>query len=106
VTRIRTLKPLVKASSGRTVELPPKRADPFYLSPEWRKLLAKIIAKRGRRCEDPQCRQPNVSGPIYGDHIIEIADGGERLDERNVLLRCASCHGKKTAAVRAKRLGV
>ena len=82
----------------------PKTADPFYSSRAWRELLAAIFKSRGRRCEDPRCDRPR--GPwrrIYGDHVVELQDGGEKLDPNNVLLRCASCHTRKTAEARAKR---
>jgi 5-methylcytosine-specific restriction protein A len=41
---------------------------------------------------------------VYGDHIIELQDGGALLDPANVMLRCAPCHGRKTAAERDKRM--
>lgn len=84
-----------------------KQADPFYLSPEWREFRDGLIKQRGRRCEDPQCERPR--GPwkqIYGDHIVEIADGGPKLDPKNVLLRCPVCHGRKTRDERARRHGL
>lgn len=93
------------ATLDTSIAAPPaKVADPFYSSPEWRALLDAIIKLRGRICQDPRCRRP--MGPwrrIYGDHIIELRDGGARLDPDNVLLRCASCHTRKTAEERAKR---
>jgi 5-methylcytosine-specific restriction protein A len=84
----------------------PKTVLPVYSSPEWRTLIATIIRQRGRRCEDPQCSTPNRAAGqrIYGDHIQEISDQGELLDPSNVLLRCAPCHGRKTAAERDKRM--
>ena len=40
---------------------------------------------------------------VFGDHIIELKDGGALLDGRNVMLRCGSCHTRKTFEERAKR---
>jgi 5-methylcytosine-specific restriction endonuclease McrA len=40
---------------------------------------------------------------VYGDHIIELQDGGERLDPRNIQLSCAKCHGIKTYRERQRR---
>jgi 5-methylcytosine-specific restriction protein A len=79
----------------------------FYGSAPWKKLMREIIAERGRRCQDPACRTSNrgQGQRVYGDHIRELADGGEALDKANVLLRCATCHGRKTAAARAARQG-
>lgn len=77
-----------------------KKAAPFYLTPEWRTLIAAIIKKRGRRCED--CGREGCR--VYGDHVEELQDGGDALDERNIKLLCGSCHGKKTSAARAERM--
>lgn len=87
----------------------PKRADSFYLSPEWRSLMDSIVVERFGsrervRCEDPECKTPHRRGiRIFGDHIKELKDGGAPLDKRNVLCRCGSCHSRKTAAERLKR---
>ena len=82
---------------------PEKTADAFYNSPEWRALKAEIIAERGLRCEDPQCERTTPPSRVFGDHIIELKDGGAPLDKRNVLLRCGACHTRKTAEARAER---
>jgi 5-methylcytosine-specific restriction protein A len=86
----------------------PKVAAPAYQSREWKMLIAAIIRERGRRCEDPACQSPNhgAGQKVYGDHIIELSDGGTLLAQSNVLLRCARCHGRKTAAERNKRMSV
>lgn len=84
---------------------PTKRTNPFYLSPEWKALIASIIRIRGRRCEDPahDPAQPRTGIRLFGDHIRELADDGAPLDPANVMLRCGSCHTRKTAAARAAR---
>jgi 5-methylcytosine-specific restriction enzyme A len=106
MARIKMMAPQLKildTRSAKPVEAE-KVGDRFYWSREWRDLLASIIARRGRVCEDPQCRTPNGGTKIYGDHIVERKDDPSReLDESNILLRCPSCHGKKTAIERAKR---
>lgn len=82
-----------------------KRADAFYVSPEWRAFRNALIKERGWRCEDPHCETPR--GPwkqIYGDHIVELRDGGAPLDRHNVLLRCGKCHGRKTTGARMARV--
>lgn len=83
------------------VSLPPKVADSFYLSPEWRSLMRELIAERGAWCED--CGAGGRGVRLFGDHVVEIGDGGARLDKANVRLRCGRCHARKTAAVRAQR---
>jgi 5-methylcytosine-specific restriction protein A len=103
--RLTVLRPRVEMASQRLAPRP-KTAAPVYSSPEWRALIANIIRERGRRCEDPKCQSPNraLGQKIYGDHIIELSDGGALLDPCNVLLRCAPCHGKKTTTERNKRM--
>lgn len=89
----------------RSAKPAPKTTNPFYLSPEWRALVAEIIRERGAKCEDPACRLPGRVGiRVFGDHIVELADGGAPLDKKNVMLRCGSCHTRKTNAERAKRM--
>jgi len=79
--------------------VPPKTTDGFYLSKEWRALLASVIKQRGRMCE--RCGRTGCR--IFGDHIHELKDGGARLDPKNVMLLCGSCHTSKTAHAKARR---
>lgn len=100
-----SLPPLVKTIDTRTAPPAEKKTDPFYLSTEWREFINRIIAVRGVRCEDPQCKTPHrVPTRIFGDHIKELQDGGARLDAANIMLRCGSCHTRKTIEERARRM--
>lgn len=102
--KLRSLGSQVTVLDTRAARPPAKTAAPFYLSREWRTLMAAIVAERGRRCQDPQCKTPGRTGiRVFGDHIVELRDGGAELDRANVLLRCGSCHTRKTAAERARR---
>jgi hypothetical protein len=105
MSRLTTLGRRVPPASAR-LSRRPRTTEPFYSSPEWRALVRDLIATRGRRCEDPQCTTPNRGADqrIYGDHIHELKDGGAPLDPSNVMLRCAPCHGRKTAQEAAKRM--
>jgi 5-methylcytosine-specific restriction protein A len=98
----------VPTLSHRSAPPLPKRADPFYLTPEWRQLVASIIKERGRRCD--KCgRTHDAEGKpirIYGDHRAELKDGGSVLDRRNVMLMCGSCHTAKTNQARAERTAI
>lgn len=98
--KLKAISTTLRCIDARTVKPAAKKADAFYLSPEWRALMNRLIAKRGRQCE--RCSRTGTR--IFGDHIVELQDGGEPLDENNVMLLCGSCHTEKTAAVRAKRL--
>jgi 5-methylcytosine-specific restriction enzyme A len=92
----------------RRVPLPPKKAEPFYLSPQWRKLVVMLILKRGRKCEKCGAVRNDQGEPIWlcGDHIIEIKDGGALLDESNIMILCRKCHGAKTVQAKMKRHGL
>jgi 5-methylcytosine-specific restriction endonuclease McrA len=95
--RLKAMPHRLKASPPRLKPLP-KVADSFYQSPEWRQLVRDIKRVRGAFCV--------VCGSgkrIIGDHIVEIRDGGEKLDPMNVQLLCHACHQRKTARERAKR---
>jgi 5-methylcytosine-specific restriction enzyme A len=103
-TSVPVVKPLVPLAPRR-IPLPPKKAESFYLSPEWRKLIAGLVLSRGRRCEKCGAFRNDHGEPIrlFGDHIIELKDGGALLDENNVKILCPKCHSAKTAQARARR---
>lgn len=88
-------------SLAARVQSLPKVAESIYVSPEWRALMGRIFAKRGRFCQD--CGAGGKGVRLYGDHVIELKDGGEPFDEENVRIRCAPCHGRKTAGARKAR---
>jgi 5-methylcytosine-specific restriction enzyme A len=93
------------APAPQRIRPPAKKADSFYHSAEWRALIADLVIHRGRRCEKCGRYRDDHGRPIrvYGDHIVELKDGGPPLDARNVQLLCAACHLLKTAAARAVR---
>lgn len=98
MARIKTLQPRVATLDTRTAPPEVKRAEPFYSSSEWRSLVERLIATRGRRCQ--VCGRARR---VVGDHVKELKDGGAPLDERNVLLTCWPCHTTKSNAARAAR---
>lgn len=98
--KLKTMAPLVRTIDHRSVKPAAKKVDPFYNSTEWRKLMARLFAERGRHCQD--CGKSEIK--LYGDHVIELQDGGAPLDPTNVRIRCASCHTTKTGQARARRL--
>lgn len=108
-SKLRKQPPRLAVADTRAIKREAKVALPFYLSPEWRALMKSLIAKRGRRCERPECRRSHGADGrpvrIFGDHIIELRDNGAPLDPANVMLLCASCHANKTVAARVVRAG-
>src|SRR5947208_1028527 len=104
-SKLQSFPPKVRAFNTSKLKPAPKTVDPFYLTPQWRSLMDAIIKRRGRRCQDPEHNpsRPREYVRIFGDHIVELRDGGAMLDPLNIMLRCGSCHTRKTAAERAKR---
>jgi 5-methylcytosine-specific restriction enzyme A len=97
---MKTLRPSISLAPAAISTLP-RPVDPFYFSPAWKRLVAALLRGRGRVCQ--RCGKRNPSR-IYGDHIVELRDGGARLDPGNVQLLCGSCHTLKTNEAREKRL--
>lgn len=100
--RLSTLAPRLAPADLRSIKPPEKVALPFYSTPEWRALVARLIAERGRRCQ--KCGRTGCR--IYGNHLKELSDGGAPLDPENVRLDCPGCHTKHTNEQRAKRHSV
>ena len=61
---MRTLKPLIASADMRIAKAPPKVADAFYASAEWRALRAQTLRRDGGRCV--LCGEPAV----VADHVI------------------------------------
>ncbi len=68
--------------------------------------MAAIIRERGRKCEECGRTLDEAGGRVrvFGDHIVELKDGGAPLDKANVMLRCGRCHTRKTIKARAARM--
>jgi 5-methylcytosine-specific restriction endonuclease McrA len=98
---MRTLKPSIAVVPLHTAKPPPKRADKFYLSPEWLELRDRVRFDAAGRCQAPGCGR--IERRMFVDHRVELQDGGQPLDRKNVWLLCGSCHTRKTAAERARR---
>jgi 5-methylcytosine-specific restriction protein A len=79
---------------------PAKTADPFYLSAEWKRLVA-------RRKLDPDYyearRRAKPGERVILDHIVERRDGGVELDPANTQWLTMGEHNAKTAREKAKR---
>lgn len=102
IGRLKMLAPMISVLDVRNALPGPKLTNSFYLSKEWRELVARLIKLRGRRCEKPGCGRTGCR--IFGNHIKELQDGGGKLDPGNVELLCGSCHTKHTNQQRAIRI--
>ena len=66
----------------------------FYKTTAWRKLRA-WHAKANPLCED--CKKEGRATQVQiVDHVIEIKDGGEPLNPKNLRSLCRMHHNKKT----------
>lgn len=70
-----------------------KKADPFYLSPEWRRFRRWYLNRH------PLCGC-GAAGQMV-DHVVPISRGGAKLDERNAQTMCWRCHNRKTGGERS-----
>ena len=69
---VRMLAPRVRAADLAIVRLPPKAADPYYLTPEWRELRRQTLEPDGGVCTVPGCGRP----AMVADHIVSRKAGG------------------------------
>ncbi len=105
MARLGTLKPLVATADSRTCKPPPKQADAELQTAEHRAWRLAVLNRAGWRCEE--CGKQGGRGSktvLYADHIVERRDGGAPLDPANGRCLCASCHVKKTATARGRRI--
>jgi len=95
------LGPLVPMSSGRTVQVEPKSADPHYLTPEHKRWRETVLRNAGYRCEwveqGSRCSRSAPAHRLFADHKRELKDGGSPYDPANGECLCGSHHTRKTA---------
>lgn len=98
--------PGLRANRGaglRTLEQKPaeqrRLGHDIYKSHRWLVLMGKLKRERGAKCQ--QCG--TAEGPIHGDHIRELRDGGQPFEPANIQLLCISCHTLKTHGERKRR---
>jgi 5-methylcytosine-specific restriction protein A len=107
---MRTLAPLISRQwDSRAIKPEPKAAEPFYLTKDYRRWRAAVVARAGRQCQwldgGRRCRRAEPEHRMFADHIVEIRDGGEPYSLANAQCLCSSHHVRKTMAERAKRMG-
>lgn len=106
--KLRTLAPRLRLAPA-PVRLPPKVKASVYDTPEFHAWRAYVVARAGYRCEwvdhgHQRCTKAWPEHRMYGDHIIELSDGGKAFDLSNGQCLCASHHELKTLAARTRRL--
>ncbi len=69
---VRIVAPRLPLARTAIVRLPLKEADPYYLTPEWRELRERALARDGYRCTVPGCGR----AAVVADHIISRKAGG------------------------------
>jgi len=78
-----------------------KERKRFYDGEPWRAVRARKLAQ-DRFCEE--CRKGGTLVlATHVDHIVEIKDGGAKLDMENLQSLCHSCHSRKTMQERNRR---
>jgi 5-methylcytosine-specific restriction protein A len=67
---------------------------------DWRRVRDDVLR------DEPCCRlcAPAVSLAVEVDHVKPLAQGGARLDRRNLQPLCRPCHQKKTGIENARRV--
>jgi 5-methylcytosine-specific restriction protein A len=98
--RLTTLGLRLTPLDTRRVKPAPKTVEPFYVSPQYRVWREQVVRRTQGRCQE--CRRE--ASRLFADHVVEVKDGGARFDPANGLARCGSCHTRKTASERVKRL--
>ena len=77
------------------------RARYFYGTAQWQKLRDRYITQHPL-CEMCEKRGLVVEGKEV-DHIVELQEGGDKLDPNNLMTLCIRCHRRKTAEEKRKR---
>lgn len=68
----------------------------FYDSAPWRRFRLSFLASHPL-CEMDCKAQGRVTAANEVDHIQELSNGGEPLDEQNCRAACKACHSRRTA---------
>ena len=76
MARLKTLGSRLVAARQGVVEPPPKRADPFYATAEWKSLRATALRRDGYRCTVPGCE---AVACVVDHKLARRAGGGDSL---------------------------
>jgi 5-methylcytosine-specific restriction endonuclease McrA len=75
--------------------------NPHYADAAWRAVRQRILRRDGYVCQikGDKCR----GRATHVDHVVNVLDGGARLDPANLRAACASCNiGKRNSEVAAR----
>lgn len=78
----------------------PAKEVAHYRTADWLARRQRILVRDANTCRD--CSMVVAGKDAHVDHIVPLELGGTDADE-NLCCRCASCHGRKTAAERLAR---
>lgn len=92
---------MIAAPERSRIQSQPKKANDHYLTPEHKAWRKAVLTRAGFHCEG----EGPHSGPLHADHIVEVKDGGAKLDPSNGRCLCQACHNRKTADERSRRFG-
>ena len=84
------MRPAMLSVPDRSVaKVPPKSADPFYASTDWKTLRLKVLQRDGFRCFVEGCTER----AIIADHIVSRKNGGS--DDMGNLRSCCRTHDNR-----------
>ena len=99
MSRLRCLPNRLALLDVRSARPTAKVADAIYRTAEHKAWSKQVIARARGHCQD--CQRTGTR--LFADHVREVKDGGAPLDPANGRALCGGCHGRKTAAERARR---
>lgn len=102
---MKMLKPRLAVANLETAKPPPKTADRELLTVAHRAWRDLVIKRANGQCQDPDHKGDRRGHRLVADHILERQDRPDlALDLDNGRGVCWSCHGRKSASERAKRM--
>jgi len=75
-----------------------------YLTPEHKAWRRAVLERDRFTCQAVGCGANGPGIRLFADHVVEIQDGGAKLDVNNGMCLCSACHAAKTAKCRKERL--
>jgi len=96
---MRTIGQPLRDQARRTLTTVVEGRDSYYDSAEHRAWSREVLRRAAGMCASCGAQDRR----LVADHRVEIRDGGSRADPGNGQALCSPCHGRKTAAERARR---